>query len=57
MKMILKFLRDEEGLTTVEYAIAGSILAVAIVTAFGLLGTGIENTIDDLITAMTPATV
>lgn len=32
--MICAFLRDKEGLTTVEYAIAGGLLAVAVVAGF-----------------------
>jgi pilus assembly protein Flp/PilA len=32
------FLRDEEGLTTVEYAIAGGLVGLAVVGAFTALG-------------------
>lgn len=35
---LVRFLRDEEGLTTVEYAVAAALIAAAVVTAFGLLG-------------------
>lgn len=35
---IVTFLREEEGLTAVEYAIAGSLVALAVVTAFTNLG-------------------
>ena len=38
-KIILDFMRDEEGLTTVEYAVAGSLIAAAVVAAFRTLGT------------------
>lgn len=51
---ILKFLRDEDGLTTVEYAVAGGVIAAAVVTAFLTLGntvegeiTGINNNLSD----------
>ncbi len=40
-KLITAFFRDEEGLTMVEYAIAGALVAAATVTAFTLLGTNI----------------
>ncbi len=44
---IMKFLRDEDGLTTVEYAVAGALVAAAVVAAFtalgGQVGTVIEN--------------
>ena len=32
------FLKEEEGLTTVEYAVAGALVAAAVVTAFTELG-------------------
>lgn len=48
MKSILKFLRDEEGLTTVEYAIAGGLVAAAVVTAFTGLGTAVTGKIVEL---------
>ena len=35
----LAFFREEEGLTTVEYAIGGALVGLAIVAAFSLLGT------------------
>lgn len=47
------FLKDEEGLTTVEYAIAGSLVGLAVVTAFGDLGTAVGNTIEGLEDAIT----
>jgi len=45
---VLKFLRDEEGLTTVEYAVAGSLVAAAVVVAFTDLGTAVGTTITGL---------
>ena len=35
---IMKFLRSEKGLTTVEYAVAGALVAAAVVIAFETLG-------------------
>ena len=37
-KHVMKFVRDEEGLTTVEYAIAGGLVGAAVIAAFGFLG-------------------
>jgi len=45
---ITDFLKDEEGLTTVEYAIAGSLVGLAVVTAFTDLGTTVGNAITAL---------
>ena len=46
-KLIIAFLKDEEGLTMVEYAVAGALVAAACVTAFialgGAIGTRITN--------------
>ena len=50
--MILNFFREEEGLTTVEYAVAGSLVAAAVVLAFTNLGTAVEEVIVDLTNAL-----
>ena len=34
MKTLMKFIRDEEGLTTVEYAIAGGLVGASVIAAF-----------------------
>jgi pilus assembly protein Flp/PilA len=47
-KFIVAFLKDEEGLTMVEYAIAGSLVAALAVTAFTTLGNNIVTKITDL---------
>ena len=36
---------DDEGLTTVEYAVAGGLIAAVVVTAFLNLGTTVGNII------------
>jgi len=50
---ILNFLRSEEGLTTVEYAVAGALVAAAVVAAFGALGNQVGVVINGLVTAIT----
>lgn len=35
---IIKFLRDEEGATAIEYGIIAGLMAVALVTIFGTTG-------------------
>ena len=49
---LMSFIRDEEGLTTVEYAIAGGLVGLAVVTAFTDLGTAVGAVIQNLITAI-----
>ena len=46
--MILAFLRDEEGLTTVEYAIAGGLVGAGAIGAFNLLGLEVARVINDI---------
>ena len=41
-------LREEEGLTTVEYAIAGGLVGLAVVGAFSLLGDAVGTVIDNI---------
>mgnify|MGYP001819026718 CR=1 FL=1 len=50
MNAIKKFIRDEEGLTTVEYAVAGALIAATVVTAFELLGQQVETRIEQITT-------
>lgn len=45
-------LRRQRGLTTVEYAVAGALIAVAVVAAFLALGTGVGNVIQDITQAL-----
>lgn len=42
---LIEFWKDEEGLTTVEYAIAGSLVGATVVASFGLLGDAVEAVI------------
>ncbi|HEV2882905.1 MAG TPA: hypothetical protein VGX24_16660 [Pyrinomonadaceae bacterium] len=46
--MIKKFLRDETGLELSEYAVAAALVALAVITAFGTLGTNIGAKIGSL---------
>ena len=43
------FLQEEEGLTTVEYAVAGGLIALAVILAFQALGLEVGR----IITAIT----
>ena len=45
---VIKFLKDEEGLTIVEYAVAGGLITVAVVGAFVTLGSNVNSKIDCL---------
>ena len=42
-KQVMNFLRDEEGLTIVEYAIAAGLIAAGVIAAFTTLGTAVND--------------
>lgn len=44
--------KDERGLTTVEYAVAGSLIALAVITAFTNLGTQVGVVITNIYNAI-----
>ncbi|MNG31634.1 Flp/Fap pilin component [compost metagenome] len=50
----MKFIKDEDGLTIVEYAVAGGLITLAVVTAFTSLGTAITTQLGRLATCMVP---
>ncbi|WP_248796797.1 Flp family type IVb pilin [Pseudomonas sp. MWU13-2105] len=43
-----KFVKDEDGLTIVEYAVAGGLITVAVAVAFTLLGGSVNAKITAL---------
>lgn len=49
---VARFMRDEEGLTMVEYAVAGSLVTLACAAAFTDLGAAIAQAIADMIARM-----
>jgi pilus assembly protein Flp/PilA len=49
-KLIAMLARKEEGLTTVEYAIAGTLVALAVVVAFTALGSAVGSRINQIVT-------
>lgn len=51
-EQIMTFLRDEEGLTMVEYAVAGALITAAATAAFLALGGAVTTTITDITTAV-----
>lgn len=51
---LLKFIKDEDGLTVVEYAVAGGLIAAVTVAAFQTLGLTVTGVITGINTALTP---
>jgi pilus assembly protein Flp/PilA len=56
-KGLIAFLQDEEGLTTVEYAIAGGLVGAGVILAFATLGDEVGRVITELWTALTAITI
>ena len=52
---IVRCLKEESGLTATEYAIAGGLVGLAVVTSFTNLGTAVGGVIDNIITAINGA--
>ena len=52
-RAVVDFVRDEEGLTVVEYAVAGGLISLAVVGAFTTLGGKVSAVISDLATKIT----
>ena len=51
---IKTFLRSEEGLTIVEYAVAAGLITVTVAGSFGLLGAAVESVITAVTSYITP---
>lgn len=43
MKNIVRFFKDEEGVTAIEYGLLASLIALAIIVGAGLLGTNLNT--------------
>jgi len=59
MKQVMKFLREDDGATAIEYGLIAGLIAVAIVAILGTLGTNLSSLFkvvsDKLEDAKTPA--
>lgn len=53
---VMKFIKDEDGLTIVEYAVAGGLITVAVAAAFVTLGGQVNTKIHALCTAVNGGT-
>lgn len=54
-RAVMNFIREEEGLTVVEYAIAGGLIGLGVVTAFTDLGGEVRRVINGLFQALQQA--
>lgn len=52
MNMIGRFIRDESGVTAIEYGLIAALIAVVIITALTNLGTAINDKFDLIATTI-----
>ena len=52
MTKVNKFLRDSEGLTVVEYAMAGGLITGIVIVALTALGISVSVLITDIVTVL-----
>ena len=43
-KLLINFLKDEDGVTAIEYGLIAALIAVVIITAVTLVGDSLNNT-------------
>ena len=48
LEFVKQFIKEEEGLTTVEYAIAGALVGAAVIVSFEQLGITVGEVIDGI---------
>jgi pilus assembly protein Flp/PilA len=52
MLRVRNFLNDESGVTAIEYALIASLIAVAIITAVGTVGTNVSSVFNEIGTTL-----
>jgi pilus assembly protein Flp/PilA len=56
MKFLNKLIRDEAGATAIEYGLIAALIAVALITALGTLGSSLSATFQSVSTELKDAT-
>jgi pilus assembly protein Flp/PilA len=52
MKAIQKFIRDEQGVTAIEYGLIAALIAVVIIGAVTAVGTELKSTFNTIVTKL-----
>ena len=52
MKKLMRFLKDEEGVTAIEYGLIASLVAVAIIVVLGLVGDQLVSIFNQVVVAL-----
>ena len=48
MKRLMRFFKDEEGVTAIEYGLIAALIALVIIVAVALVGTGLSTTFKNI---------
>lgn len=52
MQAVNRFIRDEEGVTAIEYGLLAALIAVALIATIVLVRNGLQGTFNDVATAL-----
>jgi pilus assembly protein Flp/PilA len=55
MPSLQRFLNNEDGATAIEYGLIAALIGVAIITAVGLVGSGLNTTFNSVATQLSAA--
>lgn len=55
MKAFMRFLRDEEGVTAIEYGLIAALIAVVIILAITLVGENLNDVFENVATELNGA--
>lgn len=55
MNFIQKFIREEDGVTAIEYGLIAALIAIVIIAAVTLIGTNLAAIFATIAAALTPA--
>ncbi len=55
MELVKRFIREDDGVTAIEYALIAALIAVAIITSLEILGTTIAETFEEIEDAISNA--
>lgn len=54
MNFIKNFIKDEDGVTAIEYGLIAALIAVVIIAAVKLIGTNLDANFDNIATNVPP---
>ena len=55
MEKMINFLKEEDGVTAIEYGLIAALISVAIITILGTMSTGLQTIFQTISTALSGA--